>query len=38
MNATCLDDEEDFYALSEEIQQLINFTEINKVVRVFVYT
>ena len=38
MNATCLDDDEDFYALSEEIQQLINFTEMNKVVRVFVYT
>ena len=38
MNATCLADEEDFYALSEELQQLINFTEINKVVRIFVYT
>ena len=37
MNATCLADE-DFYALSEELQQLITFTEINNLVRIFVYT
>ena len=38
MNATRLADEEDFYALSEELQQLMNYTEINKVVRIFVCT
>ena len=33
MNATCRADEEDFYALSQELLQVINFTEINEVVR-----
>ena len=32
MNATCRADEEDFYTLSQELLQVINFTEINKVV------
>ena len=36
MNATCRADEEDFDALSQELQQLINYTEINKVVKIIV--
>ena len=33
MNATCRANEEDYYALSQELQHLINYTEIAIVVR-----